>query len=98
MTSICDRPFIQRRKRMIRIERLVAMAAALAVAGSVASAQRPPGPEPTVPPTPQLPIPKRGEDLVLNPTAEECRKGWQPGLKWTKKQFDDFCSQLEISR
>jgi hypothetical protein len=45
-----------------------------------------------------LPIPKKGDDLVINPTIEECRRGWRPGLKWTKKQFDDFCSQLKISK
>jgi hypothetical protein len=45
-----------------------------------------------------LPVPKGGESMVLNPTQDECKAGWRPGLKWTKAQFDKFCAQMEISK
>jgi hypothetical protein len=62
---------------------------------SLAQTSQPPGP--TAPPK-TLPVPKGGESLVINPTRDECKTGWRPGLKWTKEQFDTFCRQLEISK
>ena len=51
--------------------------------------------EPTPAPNP---LSKPGTDLVINPTNEECEKGWRPGLKWTKEQFETFCTQMKTSK
>lgn len=68
-----------------------------AVIATVILAQTPPRPGPTVPEK-SLPVPKGGEDIVINPTADECKAGWRPGLRWTKEEFDAFCRQFEISK
>jgi hypothetical protein len=71
----------------------------LLATGALAQAS-PPGP--TVPdraiPEKMLPVPRPGDDMVLNPTLEECKAGWRPGLRWTKEQFDNFCTQFRISK
>ena len=54
-----------------------------------------PGPTNPVPPNPQS---KSGATIVINPTEEECKRGWNPGLRWTKEQFDQFCSKLGSSK
>lgn len=62
----------------------------------LASAQTSPTPGPTNPtPPPGL---KPGSDLVINPTIDECDKGWRPDLKWTRDEFDAFCTQLKTSK
>src|SRR5262249_30286255 len=82
--------------RMIKLTRFAALAAAaLALAVAATGQSSPPGP--TVPEKP-LPVPKPGEDLVINPTIEECKVGWRPGLRWTKAQFEQLCAQLRISK
>jgi len=53
---------------------------------------------PSAPSQPSLSFPKKGEDMVINPTVEQCRLGWHSGLRWTKIQFDGFCIQLETSK
>jgi hypothetical protein len=68
----------------------------VAVSGALL-AQTAPQPGPTVPPK-TLPVPKGGETLVINPTIDECRTGWRPGLRWTREEFDKFCTQLRISK
>jgi hypothetical protein len=73
-----------------------AIALCIGLAGAVVAQTSPP-PGPTAPEG-SLPVPKAGENLVLNPTRDECKAGWRPGLKWTKKQFDQFCRQMEISK
>jgi hypothetical protein len=76
------------------------LAATAGLCISVASAivaQTSPLPGPAAPPK-SLPVPKGGENLVLNPTIDECRAGWRPGVKWTKEQFAQFCRQMEISK
>jgi hypothetical protein len=45
-----------------------------------------------------LPVPRPGDNMVLNPTLEECKAGWRPGLRWSKEQFDNFCTQFRISK
>lgn len=77
--------------------RLATAAAALACAG-LAYAQTSPTPGPTNPAPQPNPLAKPGADLVINPTTEECEKGWRPGLKWTKQQFEEFCTQLKTSK
>jgi hypothetical protein len=49
-------------------------------------------------PQKSLPVPKPGESMIINPTREECKAGWRPGLRWTKQEFDNHCAQLEISK
>jgi hypothetical protein len=80
---------------------VVRMATTLALCALLASAlgaQTSKSPGPTAPRDEALPIPKRGDNLVLNPTIDECRRGWRPGLKWSKKQFNRFCAQMKISK
>jgi hypothetical protein len=74
--------------------RLVAIVALLA---GECLAQTSPAPGPTMP-RKSLPVPKGGENIVINPTTDECKAGWRPELKWTKDEFDNFCRQLKISK
>ena len=78
----------------------VTFATVLAVAAvpcaRIAGAQTAPTPGPTNP-APN-PLSKPGTDLVINPTTEECEKGWRPGLKWTREQFETFCTQIRTSK
>ena len=74
-------------------------AAAALTCATAAYAQTSPTPGPTNPTPPQSnPLSKPGTDLVINPTVEECQKGWTPGVKWTKEQFDAFCQQMRTSK
>lgn len=66
---------------------------------AAAHAQTSPTPGPTNPTPPQSnPLAKPGTDMVINPTAEECQKGWSPDQKWTKEQFEGFCQQIRTSK
>jgi hypothetical protein len=75
--------------------------AAVATAGLVllctaSLAQPTPAPGPVKPPPPvENPA---GKGIVLNPTDEECKRGWSPSLRWTKEQFNDFCGKLGTSK
>jgi hypothetical protein len=77
------------------------LAALLVVGGTgFALAQGTPGPtpgptNPTPPPNPQA---KPGATAVINPTTDQCRKGWDASMKWTKQQFDEFCTKLKASK
>jgi hypothetical protein len=61
-------------------------------------AQTSPTPGPTNPAPQSNPLAKPGSDLVVNPTEDECQKGWSPGLKWTQEQFEAFCKQMRTSK
>lgn len=37
-------------------------------------------------------------DLVMNPTTDECKKGWVVALKWTKEQFEQLCAQMQAAK
>lgn len=54
----------------------------------------------TTPPT--FPAPDKGDksekSIVVNPTDDECRKGWSADLKWTKEQFEVYCERLRTSK
>ena len=63
----------------------------------VASAQTAPAPGPTNPTQPN-PQAQPGATIVINPTEQECIKGWSPDLKWTKEQFEDFCGKLKAAK
>jgi hypothetical protein len=41
---------------------------------------------------------KPGYDLVINPTTEECKKGWVAAVKWTKEQFERLCGQTQAAK
>ena len=53
---------------------------------------------PHQPTAPNQPLAKPGADAVINPTTEECRKGWDPGLRWTKEQFEEFCARMKAAK
>lgn len=80
----------------LKIIRAAGAAGLLLVCATVGLAQTSPSPGPTnpVPPNPQA---KPGT-IVINPTEEECRRGWEPGLKWTREQFEGFCASLKASK
>jgi hypothetical protein len=69
----------------------------LSTTSSVLSQGTPsPGPtNPTPPPNPQA---QPGATIVVNPTADQCRQGWNASMKWTKQQFEDFCHKLRVSK
>lgn len=57
-----------------------------------------PGPtNPTVPSS-NNPQAQPGATIVVNPTIEECRQGWNANMKWTKEQFEHFCTMLKSSK
>ena len=80
------------------IARTAIVVAVTIFAATQGQAQKAPTPGPTNPAPPPNPLAKPGTDLVINPTANECRKGWRPGLKWTKKQFETFCREMRTSK
>ena len=53
-------------------------------------------------PTPTLPPPEKFEKsektIVINPTDDECKKGWSADLKWSKEQFDGYCTRIRTSK
>ena len=84
---------------MLKSSMIVAAAAATAIlAAQPVYAQTSPTPGPTNPVPQPNPLSKPGTDLVINPTADECEKGWRPGLKWTREQFETFCTQIKTSK
>jgi hypothetical protein len=76
----------------------IAVVAALTTCPALAQAPTPPSPGPTNPQPPPSAITKPGSDLVVNPTDAECKKGWDPGLKWTKDQFDKHCATMRAAK
>ena len=87
---------------MLRTLALCASAAALlAVSVGTSFGQGAPSPQPgpTNPTSPATnPQAQPGATMVVNPTVEECRQGWNPSLKWTKEQFEHFCATLRASK
>ena len=76
----------------------VSLAAFLVLgATNVAPSQTAPTPGPTNPTQPN-PQAQPGATIVINPTEQECSKGWSPDLKWTKEQFEDFCGKLKAAK
>jgi hypothetical protein len=39
-----------------------------------------------------------GHDLAINPTPQECKKGWEAAVKLTKEQFGQLCAQMQAAR
>lgn len=75
---------------------LVALAITPAAMVACAQAQGTPSPGPNGPAQPQGR--DGGKTMVINPTEEECRKGWNANLKWTREVFDDFCRKMRMSK
>ena len=52
--------------------------------------------------TPTIPPPEKFEKsektIVINPTDEQCKKGWSDDLKWSKDEFEAFCTRLRTSK
>jgi hypothetical protein len=84
------------------LARLTAAALLLTAAASQSIGQGTPSPRPgpTNPTSPPATNPQAqpGATIVINPTIEECRRGWNSTLKWTKDQFDRFCTALQSSK
>jgi len=79
----------------------IASSAALLLAASVSTSlgQGAPSPGPNNPaPPPGNPQAQPGATIVINPTIEECRQGWNSSMKWSKEQFDHFCATLQASK
>jgi hypothetical protein len=83
------------RKRLVQ---WFAASAVLACGAGSGFAQTSPRPGPTSPPPPNQPLAKPGADAVINPTTEECRNGWDPTLRWTKEQFEEFCAKMKAAK
>lgn len=64
----------------------------------LADAQISPTPGPTNPAPAPNSLAKPGSDLVINPTPVQCKEGWRPGLKWTRQQFETFCTDIRTSK
>ena len=75
---------------------ICAMALLLALP-TAALAQNSPGPGPTNP-VPPFQENQPGLTMVINPTIEECRRGWNETVKWTREEFQKFCNQLGASK
>ena len=78
--------------------RVLLIAVASAAIATMAIAQTQPLPGPTKPPPSDSPLAKPGADMVINPTTEQCREGWNASLKWTKEQFESHCAQMKASK
>lgn len=50
---------------------------------------------PSSQPNPQT---KPGGTIVVNPTQEECKRGWNAQMRWSKDQFEAFCARLGASK
>lgn len=76
----------------------VLAAGALLAAASNLSAQTQPAPGPTKPPPVSAQPGQPSTETAQGPSAEQCRAGWNPGLAWTKEQFDTRCGQPKLQK
>jgi hypothetical protein len=72
-----------------------AAASIVVLTGGLALAQTSPTPGPTKPEPTPAPMAK---DIVLNPTLEQCRAGWNPSLKWTREKFEAQCGRMKAPK
>ena len=54
--------------------------------------------QPTIPVAPPQTKQPGQQNMVVNPTIDECKTGWNSNLKWTQTQFDQFCASLSKSK
>jgi hypothetical protein len=85
------------RRRSVAACTVLALALLLAPAAPVHAQTPPPTPGPTNP-NPTQPPGVSEKTMVVNPTLEECRRGWVTGSQWTKEQFDKFCADMTQSK
>lgn len=88
---------------MLRAFAIASSAALLwgaSVGASFGQGAQSPQPGPTNPTVPSSNNPQAqpGATIVVNPTIEECRQGWNSSMKWTKQQFQHFCTTLQSSK
>ena len=76
----------------------LALLAAAASAAPPAFAQTPPSAPGRTNPNPAIPPVPGAKTIVVNPTIEECRRGWSAGTQWTKDQLDKFCAEISQSK
>jgi len=52
------------------------------------------------PPRPNTTNPQSepGGAIVANPTEDECKRGWNAGMCWTKERFQEFRARLNASK
>lgn len=82
---------------------VIAASATLLLAASVSSSLSQGAPSPQPGPTnptspPANPQAQPGATIVINPTVEECRRGWNSAMKWSKDEFERFCATLQASK
>ena len=86
-------------RRALAIASSAALLWAASVGASLGQAAPSPQPGPTNPSLPSTnPQAQPGATIVVNPTLEEGRQGWNATLKWTKEQFQHFCTTLQSSK
>jgi hypothetical protein len=78
--------------------RIMAVAAAAVVMGGLVLAQTSPTPGPTRPEPAPGPIAQADRDIVVNPTLEQCRAGWNPTLRWTRDGFQAQCAKMHAAK
>jgi hypothetical protein len=44
------------------------------------------------------PAQSENRTIVINPTEQECKRGWRSDLRWTKQEFKAFCTRLGASK
>jgi hypothetical protein len=85
--------------RALAISSSAAVLLLASVSAGIGQSTPSPQPGPTNPTTPpNNPQAHPGATMVINPTVEECRLGWNSAMKWTKEQFDHFCTTLQASK
>jgi hypothetical protein len=85
--------------RALAISSSAAVLLFASVSAGIGQSTPSPQPGPTNPTTPpNNPQAHPGATMVINPTVEECRLGWNSAMKWTKEQFDHFCTTLQASK
>jgi hypothetical protein len=55
----------------------------------------------TQPVPPSVLTPKQDsseKSMVINPTEEECSRGWNASMRWTSEQFTAMCTAMQKSK
>ncbi len=86
-------------QRRVALFASVALILALGPSASFAQGTPSPQPGPTNPTSPpDNPQAQPGATILISPTLEECRQGWNSSMKWSKEQFDRFCTMHLASK
>ena len=85
--------------RAVAIATSAALLLGASVSAGLGQGAPSPRPGPTNPTSPPAnPQAQPGATIVINPTVEECRRGWNTSMKWSKEQFEQFCATLHASK